>query len=239
MASLLRAPLLARRSCVASRHQPQRSGKEARTMLRAHLARFAIALSLAAVLASPAALASAQDASPVATPAMPIEVTLHDKSGASVGQAIFTEGEDGVTIEVRVEGLTPGEHGWHLHAVGVCDPKGDEPFSSAGPHWNPTEQPHGGPESPHHHVGDFGNFAVAEDGTGQSAITTRDFTLGEGPTSVFDADGTAIIIHAGADDLTSQPSGNSGPRFACGVVAAPGMTGTPVPAAQSAATPAS
>lgn len=209
-------------------------------MVRTHVSRFVIAVALAAGLSGPASLvARAQDASPVATPTMPIEVTLHDTSGATVGQAIFTEGPDGVTIRVRVEGMTPGEHGWHLHAVGICDPKGDEPFSSAGPHWNPTEQPHGGPESPHHHVGDFGNITVGEDGAGDSQITTRDFTLGEGPTSVFDTDGTAIIIHAGTDDLTSQPSGNSGPRFACGVVAAPRTTATPVPVAQAAATPAS
>jgi Cu-Zn family superoxide dismutase len=183
-----------------------------------------------------------QEASPVA--GAPLEVPLIDAEENAVGLATFTEGDDGVTITVLVERLTPGEHGWHLHAIGVCDPAGAEAFESAGPHWNPTEQEHGAPDAPSHHVGDFGNFTASADGLAEAEITTTNYTLGEGPTSVFDEDGTAIIIHAGTDDLVTQPSGNSGPRFACGVVAEPTMMGTPIAAGatpmamdQAAATP--
>jgi Cu-Zn family superoxide dismutase len=182
-------------------------------------------------------MATAQDATPVATPGVPLEVPLVDAEGNAVGLATFTEDDAGVTIVALMEGLTAGEHGWHLHEFGICDPAGDEPFASAGGHWNPTDQEHGAPDAPSHHVGDFGNFTATADGLAEAEITTPDYTLGEGPTSVFDEDGTAIIIHAGMDDLTSQPSGNSGPRFACGVVAEPTMAGTPVAAPQSAATP--
>jgi Cu-Zn family superoxide dismutase len=177
---------------------------------------------------------AAQDATPVATPSAVLEVPLIDASGAAVGLATFSENGDGVTVTIAMEGLTPGEHGWHLHEMGVCDPGGAEPFESAGGHWNPTDEMHGSPAAEPHHTGDFGNFVATADGLAIAEFTTIEFSLGEGPDSVFDADGTAIIIHAGQDDLVSQPSGNSGPRFACGVVAAP--MGTPA-AGAAAATP--
>lgn len=168
----------------------------------------------------PAALA--QEATPISQTAASIETPLVDQDGAAVGLATFTEDENGVTVHILLEGLTPGEHGWHLHETGVCDGTTEEPFSSAGAHWNPTGMEHGAPDAPMHHAGDFGNFEATADGLADGSITTRDFTLlGDGPTSVNDADGTAIIIHAGRDDLMTQPSGDSGARFACGVVAAP------------------
>jgi Cu-Zn family superoxide dismutase len=202
------------------------------TVLRA-----ASAVLIWASLSLPAPFAAAQDATPVATPGAPLEVPLVDAEGNPVGLATFTEDDDGVTIVALLEGLTPGEHGWHLHEFGVCDPAGAEPFASAGAHWNPTNQEHGAPDAPSHHAGDFGNFTATADGLAEAEITTPDYTLGEGPTSVFDEDGTAIIIHAGMDDLTTQPSGDSGARFACGVVAEPAMGATPVAAPQGAATP--
>jgi superoxide dismutase, Cu-Zn family len=180
---------------------------------------FAAFLWIAALVAVPL-VASGQDATPGPAGA-PLQVPLVDKSGADVGTATFSEGPDGVTLSIHVEGLEPGEHGWHLHAMGVCEGSGLEPFGSAGPHWNPTNMRHGAPDTTPHHAGDFGNFTAGEDGVGEAEITTRDYTLGEGPTSVFDEDGTALIIHAGRDDLVSQPAGNSGARYACGVVARP------------------
>lgn len=193
-------------------------------------AAFALAMPLAA---------TAQGATPVASPAPPLEVPLIDAAGNAVGLATLTEGDDGVTITILAEGLSPGEHGWHLHEFGICDPAGAEPFASAGEHWNPANQEHGAPDAPSHHAGDFGNFEATADGLVQATITTTDFTLGAGPSSVFDEDGTAIILHEGMDDLTTQPSGNSGPRFACGVVAGPTMMATPVSSSQAAATPVS
>ena len=201
-----------------------------------HLTRAAGLALVSLALIAPAALA--QDATPMApamgTPisseALKLDVPLVDAAGDAVGLATFTEGENGVTIHLLVQGLTPGEHGWHLHEFGSCDGNTDEPFSSAGGHWNPTEMEHGAPDAAMHHVGDFGNFEATADGMAEATITTTDFTLGDGPTSIHDDDGTAIIIHAGRDDLMTQPSGDSGARFACGVVAEPmmGVVSTPV-----------
>src|SRR5215203_774822 len=176
---------------------------------------------------------AAQRATPMATPTAAFDVPLIDASGDAVGLATFTEDADGVTVHLLIEGLSPGEHGWHLHEFGVCEPGGDEPFSSAGGHWNPTVQPHGAPDAEEHHVGDFGNLVASADGLAEIEMTTRDFTFEAGETSVFDEDGTSIVIHDGRDDLTTQPSGNSGPRYACGVVAEPTIDMT----AMQAATP--
>jgi Cu-Zn family superoxide dismutase len=205
---------------------------------RALLKTSVAALAIVSLAAPTALVASAQDATPMAgmedaSPAAmfeKLEVPLIDAEGNAVGLAIFSEYEGETMLQVLAEGLTPGEHGWHLHEVGVCDPAGAEPFASAGEHWNPTNMPHGAPDAAEHHAGDFGNFTATEDGLAESSITTSDFTLSEGPNSLFDADGTAIILHEGQDDLTTQPSGDSGARFACGVVAAP-MAGMATPMA--------
>lgn len=175
----------------------------------------------------------AQDATPMATPGAAHDVPLADATGSAVGLATFSESGDGVTLVLLIEGLTPGEHGWHLHEFGVCEPGGAEPFSAAGDHWNPTAQPHGGPDDEQHHAGDFGNITANDEGLAEIEITTTNFTLGDGPTSVYDEDGTAIIVHAGMDDLVTQPDGDSGARYACGVVAEPTMD----MAAMHAATP--
>src|SRR5215213_1578547 len=146
-------------------------------------------------------MAAAQQATPMATPTAALDVPLIDANGDAVGLATFTENADGVTVHLLIEGLSPGEHGWHLHEFGVCDPDGAEPFSSAGGHWNPTVQPHGAPDADEHHVGDFGNLVASADGLADIKITTRDFTLEAGPTSIFDEDGTSIVVHEGRDDL--------------------------------------
>ncbi len=182
-------------------------------------------------------MAAAQQATPMATPAAALDVPLIDANGDAVGLATFTENANGVTVRLLIEGLSPGEHGWHLHEFGVCDPGGAEPFSSAGEHWNPTAQPHGGPDATEHHVGDFGNLVASADGLAETEITTTDFTFEAGPTSVFDEDGTSIVVHEGRDDLTTQPSGNSDPRYACGVVAEPTIDMAAMQAATPMATP--
>jgi Cu-Zn family superoxide dismutase len=185
----------------------------------------------AAQVATP--MAATQQATPMATPAAALDVPLIDANGDAVGLATFTEDADGVTVRLLIEGLSPGEHGWHLHEFGVCDPDGAEPFSSAGEHWNPTAQPHGAPDAGEHHVGDFGNLVASAEGLADIEITTTDFTFEAGPTSVFDEDGTSIVVHEGPDDLDTQPSGDSGPRYACGVVTEPTIDMT----AMQAATP--
>lgn len=161
-----------------------------------------------------------------ATPATasPLEISLLDVAGEEAGIATFEESGDGmVMISVTVEGLAPGEHGIHVHETGTCDPAGLEPFSSAGGHYNPTGVSHGGTDDPMSHAGDFGNLTVAEDGTGSLDITTDRFTLSDGPTSLFDADGSSLVVHEMPDDLMTDPAGMSGARVFCGVVAEPMM----------------
>ena len=178
----------------------------------------------------PAAV-GAQDATPLASPpAMEaVELTLIDQSGQEVGSALLSEGvEDGVSVFVDVDPgvLAPGEHGIHIHGTGVCDPGGDQPFASAGGHYNPTDAEHG------QHAGDLGNIAAEEDGTATFRAATEDFGLEE----LEDEDGSAIVIHAEEDE--NDPAGESfGARIACGVLAAPAGEETPAAGAAEEETP--
>ncbi len=135
--------------------------------------------------------------------------------GESVGTAIFTQTPAGVQITIRATGLPPGEHGLHLHEVGACDPPD---FTTAGAHFNPGHNQHGlrNPLGPH--AGDLPNLRVGGDGTATATITTDRVTLDQGETSLFDADGSALVVHAMADDQLSDPAGNSGGRIACGII---------------------
>lgn len=107
-------------------------------------------------------------------------------------------------------------HGLHIHAVGKCEPETN--FTTAGGHFNPYSKKHGtkNPEGPH--AGDMANLVVGADGTAKTEITASLVTLGADVNSLFDADGSALVIHAGPDDETTDPTGNSGARIACGVV---------------------
>lgn len=142
---------------------------------------------------------------------------LKDKDGKTVGRAIFREASDGVLVRLDVKGLTPGLHAVHVHAVGKCEGPG---FTSAGGHFNPMQRKHGlkSPDGPH--AGDLPNMLVAKDGSGRFESLTDAITLKAGPTSVFDADGSALVIHAGVDDYVTDPTGNAGDRAACGLIVA-------------------
>ena len=148
-------------------------------MRKSHITRAAGMALASLALIAPAAFAqdSTPMASSMATPmtgaGMTMDIPLVDAAGDAVGLATFTEGDDGVTILVLVEGLTPGAHGWHLHEFGNCDGATDEPFSSAGGHWNPTDMEHGAPDAESHHAGDFGNFEATADGMAEATITTQ------------------------------------------------------------------
>jgi Cu-Zn family superoxide dismutase len=159
------------------------------------------------------ALVGAQQATP-ATGLPAAGASLAAPDGTIIGTATFTEGDDArVTVTVTVlQGLAPGEHGIHVHGIGSCDPSGEQPFASAGDHFNPTGAPH--PE----HAGDLGNIAAMANGSAQLQLTTDRFTLSPGPASLQDADGSALLIHEGRDDERTDPSGNSGGRIACGVI---------------------
>ena len=140
---------------------------------------------------------------------------LKDKDGRSVGMATFRDATGGVLVSVDVKGLTPGLHAVHVHAVGKCEGPG---FTSAGGHFNPAQKKHGlkNPEGPH--AGDMPNMYVAKDGTGRFEVLNDNISLKPGDRSVFDADGSALVIHAGVDDYITDPTGNAGDRAACGVI---------------------
>jgi len=140
---------------------------------------------------------------------------LRDASGREVGSARFTQDAGGVRVLLEVHGLPSGPKGVHVHETGSCEPPD---FKSAGGHFNPEGKQHGfdNPQGPH--AGDLPNIEVGEDGGGRLDATDERITLGSGEASLFDADGSALVVHAGPDDYKSDPAGNSGDRIACGPI---------------------
>lgn len=146
--------------------------------------------------------------------------SIVDANGSTIGFATFTEDATGrVHVNVHVDGLTPGLHGAHLHAVGSCV---GPAFTSAGGHHNPLGAQHGLDNPLGAHAGDLENLIVNVHGRGHLDVTTELARLSAGPTTLFDADGSAIVIHADEDDQVTNPTGNSGARVACGVIVAKG-----------------
>ena len=141
--------------------------------------------------------------------------TIGPASDSSVtGMATFTQNGDQITLTIEIQGATPGIHAVHIHESGDCSsPDG----KSAGGHWNPTGVPHGKWGEGEFHLGDLGNVPVGEDGTGSIELTTDLWEIGTG--SDVDVIGRGIVVHAGADDFTSQPSGDAGARIGCGAIA--------------------
>lgn len=139
--------------------------------------------------------------------------TLQPKSGTQVtGTVTFTQKGDKVEVVANVKSLSPGKHGIHVHEKGDCTASD---ASSAGGHFAPGGGQHAGPTDPHRHAGDLGNLEAGADGNATFTITTDALKVGSGDRDVL---GKAIVIHGDADDLTTQPSGNSGGRVACGVI---------------------
>lgn len=169
------------------------------------------------VLPALAALLSACATVAPSTPAA--TAILRTASGAQVGTVIARQMEGGVHVMIAAKGMPPGGHGVHIHAVGRCDAPG---FASAGSHWNPGATKHGtnavsgsvSGRSPGH-AGDLPNLIVAADGRGTLDAHSPSGTFAD----MLDADGAAFVVHAAADDLMTDPSGNSGARIACGVFA--------------------
>jgi superoxide dismutase, Cu-Zn family len=143
---------------------------------------------------------------------------MHDVNGAPVGTALLYQDGAGV-VSVRIESLAvpAGTHGIHFHQVGKCE-GGTTAFSTAGGHFNPAGKEHGLQNASGPHAGDAPNIVIPASGAGKVAFTTDRISLTPGPASLFDADGSSIVVHGGPDDQVSQPAGNSGPRIACGVV---------------------
>lgn len=155
------------------------------------------------------AAVATDDTMPAATQAA-ATANLQTAEGAEAGTATVSARNDGLLLSLQVRGLPPGEHGAHVHTTGKCDAPS---FESAGGHWNPAEKEHGLENPAGQHAGDMPNLVVAEDGSG-----TLEYQLKGGTAEgLLDADGAAMVIHAGADDQQTDPSGDSGARIACGV----------------------
>jgi Cu-Zn family superoxide dismutase len=142
-------------------------------------------------------------------------VELKDAQGKAVGTVIVWQQGPGVGLELKLHGLPPGEHAIHFHTNAKCDAPD---FKSAGAHFNPDNKKHGLENPEGHHAGDMMNFTVGAQGKAKTRLEDKDATLLEDSHSLFSNGGTAIVIHAKADDMKTDPSGNSGDRIACGVI---------------------
>ena len=145
--------------------------------------------------------------SPTATAAL-----APTKGSQTAGNVTFIQKGDKVVVDARVTGLTPGLHGFHVHEKGDCTAPD---AASAGAHFNPLKTPHAGPDSPQRHAGDLGNLSADAGGVAVYHAEVSGISVGTAADSIV---GRAVIVHANADDLRSQPAGNAGPRLACGLI---------------------
>jgi len=161
--------------------------------------------------------ATTAGAAPSATPtaAGGAMAKMADAKGGEVGSVVLKQTPRGVLLSLDLANLPPGTHAFHIHTTGKCEPP---EFKSAGGHFNPTDVHHGFESEKGEHAGDLPNLHVPESGTLRVEYATEAVTLGEGKNSLFDADGSALVIHAGADDYKSDPAGDAGGRIACGVI---------------------
>ncbi len=146
------------------------------------------------------------------------EAVMYNSSGTVIGTAqLWQDGNGVVNVEIASISLPEGLHGIHFHDTGKCE---GPAFTTAGGHYNPMGMEHGlqNPRGPH--AGDNPNITVPAGGVANVSFSTDRVSLTPGPRSLFDADGSALVVHAGADDQVTNPSGNSGARIACGVVRA-------------------
>jgi superoxide dismutase, Cu-Zn family len=159
----------------------------------------------AATLSLGATFANAQTAKAV----------LKDATGKDVGTVQLVQTPHGVLLKMALKGVPAGERAFHIHAVGKCEP----PFTSAGGHFNPEGKKHGAEAKEGLHAGDMPNLHVPANGELRVDVFNHMVTLAKGPpNSLFDADGSSIVIHAGPDDYRSDPTGNAGDRIVCGVI---------------------
>jgi len=169
---------------------------------RASLKAAALGLALTAAAALPASAQSAK-------------AQLKTGDGKTAGLATLTQMPSGVLIVVAVKGVPAGEHAFHIHAAGKCEP----PFTSAGGHFNPDSKKHGLMVMEGHHAGDMPNLHVPANGELQVQMLNTSVTLEKGkPNSLFGPNGTSLVIHAVKDDYQTDPTGEAGARMICGVL---------------------
>lgn len=147
---------------------------------------------------------------------VPTTASFNGGDGALLGTVTVSEDPSGLVMNISGVGMPAGVHGIHLHEKGLCEgPK----FESAGAHWNPAGKKHGRDNPEGAHAGDLANLTVAADGTATVSVPVAGVKMSSGELMLADMDGTALVIHAKADDYKTDPSGNSGDRVACAVLA--------------------
>jgi superoxide dismutase, Cu-Zn family len=144
-----------------------------------------------------------------------VTVILNDASGTNVGTIDIRPIGQGVSLKLNLHGLPPGEHAIHFHRNPKCD---GPDFKSAGPHFNPDGKQHGLENPQGSHAGDMLNFTVDQKGKARATIVNKGANLGDDSHSLFSEGGTAVVVHAKADDMKTDPAGNAGDRIACGVI---------------------
>lgn len=168
-----------------------------------------VVVSLASVYPSAQAPATQTATAPA------VRAILKDAQGKTLGEATLRDSPAGVLVKLDLVGVPTGPHAFHIHAVGKCEAPD---FMTAGGHFNPTTMKHGLLATGGPHAGDMPNLFVPADGKLSVEVLDPNVTLAAGAKSLFDADGSALVLHATADDYTTDPAGNAGGRIACGVV---------------------
>lgn len=169
---------------------------------------------IGALLVALAASAEATEAAEAA--GAPVETMIRDAKANNVGVAVLTDTPNGLLIEVDFAGLPAGQHAFHIHETGKCEP----PFESAGGHFNPGSKHHGFEADAGYHAGDLPDIVIPASGSAKVKMFTPNLRLRTGPAKLLDKDGAALVVHAGPDDYKTDPAGNAGDRIACGVVEA-------------------